>query len=91
VQPPFNPVVEDYTDIFYMIGEGDIPSVQCKISLWGPKSMRKVDGVILIFTEFYVPALTQRPNSIETSLQLSENISFFAVGHISTGVISKDT
>jgi hypothetical protein len=27
-----------------MIDKGDIPSIQCKMSLGGPKSMRKVDG-----------------------------------------------
>jgi hypothetical protein len=35
--------------------------------------MRKVDGLSLIFIDFYVPALTPRLNSTETSLQLSEN------------------
>jgi hypothetical protein len=29
---------------FYMIDERDIPSIQCKMSLSGPKSVRKVDG-----------------------------------------------
>jgi hypothetical protein len=51
--------------------------------------MRKVDGVSLI--DFYVPALTPRLNSTETSLQLSENIIIFAVCRIYTGVISKET
>jgi hypothetical protein len=62
-----------------MIDEGDIPSVQCKMSLRGPKSMRKVDGASLIFIDFYVPVLTPHLNSSETSLQLSENITLFAV------------
>jgi hypothetical protein len=34
--------------------------------------MRTVDGLSLIFVDFYVPELTQRLNSTETSLQLSE-------------------
>jgi hypothetical protein len=38
VQSPFNPPVEDYTEIFYMIDEEDIPSIQCKRGLRGPKS-----------------------------------------------------
>jgi hypothetical protein len=25
-----NPFIEDYTEIFYMIDKGDIPSIQCK-------------------------------------------------------------
>jgi hypothetical protein len=57
-----------------MIEEGDILSIQCKMSLRGPKSKRKADGLSLIFIEFYVLALTSRLNSTETSLQLSENI-----------------
>jgi hypothetical protein len=44
-------------EIFYMIDEGDIPSVQCKMSLRGPKSARKVDGLGLIFIDFYVPGM----------------------------------
>jgi hypothetical protein len=73
VQSPYNPLIEVYTEIFYMIDEGDVPSVQCKMSLSGAKSMRKFDGLGLIFIEFYVPALTPCLNSIETSLQLSES------------------
>jgi hypothetical protein len=74
-----------------MIDKGDIPSIQCKLSLWGPKSMRKVDNLSLLFTDFYVPVLTPCLNSNETSLQLSENITLFVVCHIYTGVVSKET
>jgi hypothetical protein len=59
-----------------MIDEGDVLFVQCKMSLWGPKSMRKVDGLSLIFFDFYVPVLTPSLNNIETLLQLPENITF---------------
>jgi hypothetical protein len=52
VQSPRNPLLEDYTEIFYMIDNGDIPSIQGKMSLRKPKSMRKVDGLNLIFIEF---------------------------------------
>jgi hypothetical protein len=38
-----------------MIDEGDIPSIQCKMSLRGPKSMKKVDWLSLISTDYYVP------------------------------------
>jgi hypothetical protein len=89
VQSPSNPLVEDYTEIFSMIDEGDIPSIQCKMSLKGRRSMRKVGGLSLIFIDFDVPALTPRLNSTETSLQLSENITLFAVFRIYTGVISR--
>jgi hypothetical protein len=58
VQSPCNSLIEDYTWIFYKIDEGNILSIQCTISLRGPKSMRKVDGLSHIFIDFYVPALT---------------------------------
>jgi hypothetical protein len=51
-----------------MIDEGDIPSIQCKMSLKGPKSMRKVDGLGLIFIDFYVPALTPCLSNTKTLL-----------------------
>jgi hypothetical protein len=82
--------MEDYTKIFYMIDEGDIPSICCKMSLRGPKSMRKLGG-LSVFIDFYVPALTPHLNSIETSLKLFENITLFEVCCVYTGVISKET
>jgi hypothetical protein len=45
----------------------------------------------LIFIDFYVPALTPRLNNTETKLQLSENITQFAVCRIYADVISKET
>jgi hypothetical protein len=60
VRSPCNPLIEDYAQIFYMIDKGDILSIQCKMSLRGPKIIRKVDGLSL--------------NSTETSLQLSNLI-----------------
>jgi hypothetical protein len=49
VQSPCNALIEYYTQIFYMIDEGDIPSIQYKMRLRGPESMRKVDGLRLMF------------------------------------------
>jgi hypothetical protein len=46
--------------------------------------MRKADGLSFILIDFYVPALTQRLNCIETSLQLSENMALFAVCRVYT-------
>jgi hypothetical protein len=66
-----------------MIDEGDIPSIQCKMMPRGPESMRNTDGLSLIFIYFYVPALTPRLNTTQTSLQLS------AVCRTYAGVISK--
>jgi hypothetical protein len=77
--------------IFFMIDEGDISFIQCTMSLTERKSVRKVDVLGLIIIDFYVPALTSRLNSTETSLQLSENITLFVVCHICTGIASKDT
>jgi hypothetical protein len=74
-----------------MIDKGNIPSIQCKMSLRGPRSMRKVDNLSPIFIDFYVSALTPRLNGTETSLQLSENITLFAVCRMYTGVLSKET
>jgi hypothetical protein len=74
-----------------MTDKGDIPFIQCKMNLGGPKSMRKVDGLSLMFIDFYVPAHTPLLNSTETWLQLSENITVFAVCRIDTGVIKKET
>jgi hypothetical protein len=53
--------------------------------------MKKVDCLSLIFVDFYVPALTPRLNNTDTSLQLSENITFFVGFRIYTGVINKKT
>jgi hypothetical protein len=89
VQSPCNPLIEDWTEIVYIIDEGDIPSVQFKMSLSGPKSIRKVDGLSL---DFYVPALTPRLSNTETSLQLSENITPFAVtGSLQVKVMLRPT
>jgi hypothetical protein len=54
-----------------MIDKGDIPSIQCKMSVREPKSIRKVDYLSFIFIVFYIPALTPRVIGTETSLQLS--------------------
>jgi hypothetical protein len=76
-----------------MIDKGDIPCIQYTMNFRGPKSMRKVNGLSLVFIDFYVLALTPRLNSTENQLQLSENIIFFEVCRIyeHTGVISKET
>jgi hypothetical protein len=52
--------------------------------------MREVDGLSLLFIDFYVPVLTPHLDCIKTVLQLSENIALFAFCRIETGVISKE-
>jgi hypothetical protein len=54
MKSPCNPLIEDGAGIFYMIDEGGDPCVQCKMGLRGPKFMRKVDGLILIFIELFM-------------------------------------
>jgi hypothetical protein len=81
VKSTFNPLIEDYTQIFYMIDKGDNRSIQCKIASEGQVS-EKADCLSFIFIDFYVPALTPRLNNTETSLQLSENITVFVVCRI---------
>jgi hypothetical protein len=61
-------LIEDYAKISYVTDEGDIASIQCKMSIRGSKSVRKVDGLILIFVDFYVLELTPRLNNTEISL-----------------------
>jgi hypothetical protein len=84
VQSPCNPLIQDYTEVIYMIHEGDVPSVRYKRSLRGFKSMRKADGLSFILNYFYVPALTPRLSNAETSLQLLVNglshVMFYLLG-----------
>jgi hypothetical protein len=54
-----------------MIEEGDVMTIQCKKSFGRLEFTRKVNVLSLIFIDFYVPTLTLRLNSTETSLQLS--------------------
>jgi hypothetical protein len=58
-----------------------------------PFSVRWASGVLSLWEKqmAWVLALTSRLNSTETSLQLSENITVFAVCRIYTGVVSKGT
>jgi hypothetical protein len=74
-----------YTEIFHIA-----PSFQCKMNLERSMSTREVDGLSLIFIDFYVPALTPRLRGGYTALQLSENITFFAICWIYTYVIGKE-
>jgi hypothetical protein len=78
----WRPLIEDYTELLYMIDEGDNLSIQCTMTLRESKSMRRVDGLSFILIDFYVPALTPQLSSTETSLQLSENITLFVVCRI---------
>jgi hypothetical protein len=48
-----------------MIDEGDIPSIQYKMSLRGPKSMRKVDSMSLIFIDL----MFQRSHNVSITLR----------------------
>jgi hypothetical protein len=49
VQSPCNSLIEYCIEIFYMIDEGDTPSIQCKMNLRRPQCTRKVDCQSFIF------------------------------------------
>jgi hypothetical protein len=57
VESPCNLLVEDYTEIFYMIHTGNVPSVQCEMNLSFSKSMKEVGGPSFILIDFNIPAL----------------------------------
>jgi hypothetical protein len=48
----------------------------------GPESMKKVDELSFMLIDIYISALTQRLNSVENPLQLSQNKTLFAVCHL---------
>jgi hypothetical protein len=56
--------------------------LQCKMRFGGPEFRRQVEVLSVMFIAFYVPTLTSRLNSTETSLRLSENITLFEVCRI---------
>jgi hypothetical protein len=56
-------LISKITPRYFMIDEEGIPSIQCKMKLKGPKSVRKVDSLSLIFIDFYVPTLTPHLSS----------------------------
>jgi hypothetical protein len=55
---PCNFLVEDYTEIFYTIYEGNIVSVQCKKGLRWSNSIGEVDCLGLFLIDFNVSLLT---------------------------------
>jgi hypothetical protein len=77
MQSPCNPLTENYSKIFYMINEGDIASIQCKMKVGGPKSTRKVNALSLPFVDFYVSAF------ISITFQLPRS-SLYSFGAAST-------
>jgi hypothetical protein len=81
MQSPCNPFIEDYAEIFYMIDKGDIPSIQCKVSLRGPKSMREADGLSLIFNNFYVPGADSHYIASEQTLKKTSLPTFLVLLH----------
>jgi len=80
-----------YTEVFYIIYERNVPSIQCKVRLDRLSSREEIDALSLSLIDFYVPALTPRFHRSENTLQLSENITIFAICCIYTRVISEDS
>jgi hypothetical protein len=85
VQSPCDPLIKDHTEIFYIIYKWNVPSIQCKTTLWCSNSMREVDCQSLVFINFYVPALTPCLDCIKTTLQLFENIALLQLINSITG------
>jgi hypothetical protein len=78
VQSPGDFSIENYTEVFYMIHKRNVLSLQRKTSLDRSTAVRETDGLSFIFIDFYVPAFT-RLHCSKAALQLSENITFFAI------------
>jgi len=82
------------TDLLYMIYIWDVSSFECKLSIDLSTSMkereRERDGLSLVFIDSYISVLTSRLCCSEAPLQLSEDITVFAICCILTGVISKE-
>jgi len=54
--------IENDTELFYMVNKRDVPSFEHKTSLHRSTAMREIDGLILIFIDFYVSESTPRLN-----------------------------
>jgi hypothetical protein len=52
-----NLFIKIYTEIFHVVYKGNVPSFQGKVSFDWPSSMGELDGLSLIFIDFYVPSL----------------------------------
>jgi hypothetical protein len=73
-----------YTEVFYIIYERNVPSIQCKVRLDRLSSREEIDALSLSLIDFYVPALTPRFHRSKAALRLSENITFPAISHTDT-------
>jgi hypothetical protein len=49
-----DPFMKCYTDVFYMIYEGDVPSIHRKTSLDRLSSVGEVESLNLTFIDFYI-------------------------------------
>jgi hypothetical protein len=70
VQPPYNPLIEDYTQIFYVIDIEDIPSIQCKMSSRGPNCNSQL---VLFIISRYGPRRKHR-SFVAIKLLLSDDV-----------------
>jgi hypothetical protein len=73
-----------------MIHKGDVSAVQCVMNLRWSNSKRDAYGPSFFFIDFKVLALAPRLDGIQTALQLSENITLFAIRGIRTSVTGKE-
>jgi hypothetical protein len=51
-------LIENYTELFYVIHKRYVPFFQRKTILYQSTTMREIDGLGIIFIDIHVPALT---------------------------------
>jgi hypothetical protein len=73
------PPTKDYTQIIILVYKGDVSSIQGQMCLDRFTCTGEIDGLNLIFINFYVPPLATLLHPSEAALQFSENITFFPV------------
>jgi hypothetical protein len=87
---PYNLSIKNYTEIFYLVNDGNVPSLQGKMRLCRSSSMGETDSQSLIFTDFNILALTSWLQWWQAMLELSGNITLFAVSGVYTCVPHKE-
>jgi hypothetical protein len=60
---------KNYVNIIYFIFEGDVPSVQCKMSLNPFESVKATDALSPVFNNFNIPVLTSRFHRSKAALK----------------------
>jgi hypothetical protein len=64
--------------MFYFDQGGNLPFFQCKVSCFPSMSMKEIEGLNIIFTNFNIPVFTRRLRLCEAALYLHEKITFLS-------------